>query len=151
MFPLPLVVGIAPSRQLRAALGMLHLLAAVAVLLADLPPPWQAAAIVALGASLLSHWRRTAPPLVLRGKADGTLELRRDGEWLPVELAASSTVLPVLTVLHLKTGESRRHVVVLPDSLPPEDFRRLRVWLRWLGVKQADDPAAPGIAADPLK
>jgi len=151
MYPLPLVVTLKPSRRLRQGLLALHLLAAAAVLLADLPPLWQAGLLPVLGVSLLWHARRAAPPLVLRGKADGSLEVRRDDEWRPLELAPSSTVLPLLTVLHFKEADARRHLVILPDSLPPEDFRRLRVWLRWLGVQPADDPAAPGIAADPLK
>lgn len=145
MFPLPLVVTLAPSRVLRVLLWLLHGLAAVAVLIADLPPLWQAGLLLALGGSLLWHARQTTPPLVLRGKADGSLERRSDDTWLRVELSASSTVLPRLTVLHIKEQGSRRHLVILPDSLPAEDFRRLRVWLRWLGVKHADGPppAAP--------
>jgi toxin CptA len=42
-------------------------------------------------------------------------------------------VTPYLTVLNLRGHGERgaRHVTLLPDSLHAEDFRKLRVWLRW--------------------
>jgi hypothetical protein len=40
----------------------------------------------------------------------------------------------------------RRSAVVLPDSLDPDAFRRLRVWLRW---RTPGDPPAADSAQDP--
>jgi toxin CptA len=41
--------------------------------------------------------------------------------------------MPWLTVLNLKLPGKRlvRHVILLPDALDENEFRRLRVWLRW--------------------
>jgi toxin CptA len=48
-------------------------------------------------------------------------------------LLGTSFVSPYLAVLNLKPGNSRlaRHIVLLPDSLEKEEFRQLRVLLRW--------------------
>lgn len=131
MFPLPLRVTLHPSRQLRRWLAALHLAAGGALWLADLPVVWQGAGTTLLFASLL-YYRRPEAPVTLRGKEDGSLEIRRDGDWEQIELLADSLVLPVLTVLRYQfPGKCRaRTLVVLADSLPGEDFRRLRVWLR---------------------
>lgn len=48
-------------------------------------------------------------------------------------LLDSTFVTSYLTILNMKMNESRtvRHTVILSDSLSAEEFRRLRVWLRW--------------------
>ncbi len=45
----------------------------------------------------------------------------------------SSYVSPYLTVLNLKEEGKRlmKSVVILPDAIDREEFRQLRVWLRW--------------------
>lgn len=136
MFPLPLRVTLNPSRQLRLWLAGLHMVAGLALWLADLPMTWQGAGTVLLAASL-AYYRRPGTSVALRGKSDGNLELQREGDWEPIELLPDSLVLPALTVLRYRVpGERRvRTAVILADSLPGEDFRRLRVWVRWLGGK----------------
>ena len=48
-------------------------------------------------------------------------------------MLSSSFVSPSLTVLNLRVaGAARpRHLVILPDNVEKETFRRLRVLLRW--------------------
>lgn len=57
----------------------------------------------------------------------------RTGEWHDAALLGSSFVSPNLTVLNLKPVNGRlvKHLAVLPDAVSAEDFRRLRVWLKW--------------------
>lgn len=57
----------------------------------------------------------------------------RRGDWVEASLLGTSFVSPYLAVLNLKPGNSRlaRHIVLLPDSLEKEEFRQLRVLLRW--------------------
>jgi toxin CptA len=57
----------------------------------------------------------------------------RSGERHEYDVLGSTYVMPYLTVLHLQQRESRdvKRVALLPDSLHADDFRRLRVWLRW--------------------
>lgn len=134
MFPLPLRVTLNPSRQLRLWLAGLHLVAGIALWLAELPFLWQLTGTALLAVSL-THYRRPGAPVTLRGKPDGILEIQREGDWEPIELLPDSLVLPALTVLRYRVPIERRvrTVVILADSLPGEDFRRLRVWVRWLG------------------
>ena len=94
--------------------------------------------------------------LELSDKMTCTLELRR-GERIACSVLGSSFVAPYLTVLELKplktldSGESMpsltpsvlstplspprlflgRSVAILPDGIDAEEFRRLRVLLRW--------------------
>ena len=69
----------------------------------------------------------------------------REGDRIAYTLLGSSFVAPYLTVLDLKPlktdkrDKSRRRlnkhfsrsVVILPDGINPEEFRQLRVLLRW--------------------
>jgi toxin CptA len=57
----------------------------------------------------------------------------RSGGWNEYEVLGSTYVMPHLTVMQLQRadGGAIKRVVLLPDSLPAEDFRRLRVRLRW--------------------
>jgi hypothetical protein len=134
VFPLPLVITVAPSRRLRIGLALLHLVALAALWLADLPTAWQTAGSVLLALSLAAHGR-SHEALALRGTRNGRLEIRRDDHWLPATQFSAKLLLPFLVLLHigLPVPSSPRYLIVLPDSLPREDFRRLRVWIRWLG------------------
>lgn len=143
MFPLPLVVTIRPSRRLRLTVAALHLAAGLALWLADLPIQVRIAGTLLLAVSLLMYARQGAEA-TLRGKADGKLEIRRNDAWNEIDWVSYRLVLPLIAILQIQTaGDSRpRHLVVLEDSLPPEDFRRLRVWMEWLGKKPKErEPA----------
>ena len=70
--------------------------------------------------------------LHMNAKGEWRLELH-DGSVQDAVILPSSFVAPYLTVLNCSlTGRwSRYHLVILPDALDAESFRRLRVWLRW--------------------
>ena len=57
----------------------------------------------------------------------------RASDWSEYEVLGSTYVAAFLTVLNLRQTERKtvRHVVILPDGIDNEDFRKLRVWLRW--------------------
>jgi toxin CptA len=56
----------------------------------------------------------------------------RTGIWLDGTLGENHFVSPALVVVELQAPPGRRKTLVLArDSLPADDFRRLRVWLRW--------------------
>ncbi|TCV90214.1 protein YgfX [Sulfurirhabdus autotrophica] len=57
----------------------------------------------------------------------------KQGDRITAELMGTSFVAPYLTVLNFKTAEKRfaQHVVIFPDAINREDFRQLRVLLRW--------------------
>lgn len=63
----------------------------------------------------------------------------KDGRQYDARVLASSFVASYLTVLQLKVAEQRWPValIILPDSVIPEQFRELRVWLKWGEVEVA--------------
>ncbi len=129
-----------PSYRLAAILLAVH--AAVAGLLMTLPlPQWvMPGATTLLLASLIHAVRRYA--LLRSGLAVTTLTFNdretlcaslRDGSSHVGLVLGSSTVGTMLTILNLALDGRRLpvHVVLMCDSLSADDFRRLRVWLRW--------------------
>lgn len=129
-----------PSRILAAILVLAHGAAIAMVVLAGLPL-WPALiAIAALVASLVYDVRQTAllraPDAVSAFEitADDKFSIQtRSGECLECEVLGSTYVTYFLTILNLKAIDSgkNKRAVILPDSLDAEDFRKLRVWLRW--------------------
>lgn len=138
--PPTLELRLKPSKRLAAALAAVHLACAV-LLWPLLLAFWLKLALAwGLGASLIWRLRRDALlvtrssilALIVREDCSCTIG-RLDGEWEHGVLLGSSFVSPSLVILNLKP-EARmrlRHVVLLSDSLDREDFRRLRVLLKW--------------------
>jgi toxin CptA len=114
-------------------------LAAVALLLVD----WSGWAIALLAGLLaLNLWHclryyawRSAPASCIGLLADSAdiFLLQRDGMRIPCEILPDSLVTHYLAVLNLSVRGSRmaRSIVLLPDAMDKEAFRRLRVWLKW--------------------
>jgi toxin CptA len=65
------------------------------------------------------------------------------GLWCEGRVLATSYVTPVLTVVNMRVNGSRRirHAIIVADNIEADDFRKLRVILRWAYPKNA------GIAA----
>ncbi|MDR2196099.1 MAG: hypothetical protein LBE50_05800 [Gallionellaceae bacterium] len=136
MNTLPLRFSLTPSRQLIWVLGGMHATAMAALLVLTLPLWVKAGLIALLAFSLLYCARRqTAPDAIvaLSLSADDVMLVRRDGTEVSGRLQGNSTVTPYLSILNVRPHGRRlsRSVVVLPDSLDAESFRRLRVWLKW--------------------
>lgn len=137
-----------PARGFAIVLALAH--AAVAGLLLVLPS-WPAVFLLPLlcasaAHSILQHalrrLRHSTTSLQFKDREQLTVVLR-DGSRLEGRLLGSTTVGTLLTVLNIRRTDGGRllHVVVTPDSLPPDEFRRLRVWLRW-GPLMAAGPVA---------
>lgn len=64
----------------------------------------------------------------------------RRGDWRACRLSGNSYVSPWLTIMVLAEDNRRsaRYVVITPDNVDAEDFRRLRVWLRWAAQRVAE-------------
>lgn len=135
---LPRHIPLRVSRRLCAFLIALHLAAlAVAV---TLPVPWLVRLVLGLGLAL-SLWRSWPGPLpaLLILREDGFLEWREQ----PVEEGVARTIAPstVVTLLGVvlydhplnELGLDKCELcrtLLLPDNLPPGEFRVLRMWLR---------------------
>lgn len=134
-----LTCTIRASRRLGILVLGLHGLAVLGIVMADIGGPAQLAGFIVITVSAAATLRRRLP-VRLRCLADGGLLMAEPlADWQPAELLAGSLVLPLCTVLRVRIDGRTRSVVVLADSLGAEDFRRLRVWLRWRAVW----PSAP--------
>jgi toxin CptA len=140
----PLRFAPAPSLRLGIILGAVHLAAAMLLWNAPLPAWARIGGTALLATSLGYHWLRDVwlrlPGSVvgmdlLRDRETGLrVELtRRDGGRLAGRVLGSSLALPWLVVISLRPDGFRRarHVTLLPDTLSGEEFRVLRVALRW--------------------
>lgn len=138
-----LSVVVHPSRLLRRMLlvyGMAQLALAAAVW-AGWAGPMASAPAVALAsllAGLLALGRACQNGTDQRIDLSGTGALRvtvqqktsSQGTALPVRLEAGSTLWPRLLCLSLSSEHGRRVLLVMPDSMSPEQFRALAVALR---------------------
>ena len=137
---LPISLPLIPSRRLALLLLGAHcgaLIAASSVAL----PAW--IKLLVLAGIVMSAWRSQqglfgARRIVLLTLHDqGVLEfIRLNDEPGEARVHPHSTITPLLAVLLLRQKKRLGTLVLLPDSLTKEDFRRLRLWLRW--------QAAPG-------
>lgn len=135
-----LKLSLRPSRRLAVLLVLAHLAAAGAALVVEIPVALKIALTLLVSASCAAS---LYGPALLRsdeaivgleiGEGTGLSFQTRRGEWREGTLSGSSFVAPYLVVLNVRAPGRRfaRHVVIMPDSIDAEDFRRLRVRLWW--------------------
>ena len=142
----PIQIDLRRSRQLVFLIVALHLLAAGCLWVL----PWPAVArgmlmlIVALSAW---HALRPSSAIGLRLGERGELAILRKGsEAMAAAVQPDSAVFSWLVVLRV-LGERDGmlgSVVLLPDSMSAEQFRLLRLWLRWL-ASPTGGPTGDGV------
>ena len=138
----PLHIELHRSKLLFFLLLLIHATAAIACGLLPWPLPGRGVLLLLVLLSLVRALRR--PRVVgLRVRAHDRLECRlADGRWVSAAVRAESSVFAQLVVLRLQldegeddskggTQQRRCALVILPDQLDAQDFRRLRVCLRW--------------------
>lgn len=110
-------------------------------------PAWLLAPLAAgAGCSLWWHWRRHAARVhrdaIRQLHWSAGLDCRLllvSGRQAAATLLPQAIVLRWLVILHLRgPGRQLRHLVILPDMLPADRFRQLRVRLR-MALQQAGD------------
>lgn len=64
---------------------------------------------------------------------DGGIEVEIDGRWRAGVVRDGSFVAPFLTIVRWRPAGARfdRSIVIVPDMIAREEFRALRVLLRW--------------------
>ena len=137
-FQAPIVLQPRFSPALAGAFGLIHLVAFIVVLLQPLGSLAKAALATGVVMSAALTMRRHllfmgASIVALTLKSDGTFLLRlADSEVEKGELLPGAFVHPQLTVLVFRLLQKKRRRVLLltPDNVDPEAFRRLRVRLR---------------------
>ena len=145
----PITIGLRRSRFLDRALLALMLLAGGAILVFPRSTSLQVAVLLAIGVLSLYSWRCLRPTLsVIRLERDGNVMAVAAGasEFSEATLLHGATVHPWLTTFRLEMADGGRHsVVIAGDCMTREDFRRLRVFLRW----RAQFSAADGSRGEP--
>ncbi len=132
---LPLTLELQPSHRLALLLAVAHLCALAAAWLLFIPWWTKFALLAAILASggyqlLRLNGRSRIRRVIL--KEGGRLEFSRvDGSSGEARIHPQTTVTPLLVVMLLRRQGRIEALVLLPDALGAEDFRLLRLWLRW--------------------
>lgn len=135
-----LLVRLQPSYYLAILLCLAHAISGLALWPLALPLSVKAVIVVLLIVSLIYYVRKDAlltaqdaiVALTLTDEMLCTLTTR-SGQTITCNLSAGTFITPYLTVINLQPVERffMRSVVILIDNADAEDFRRLRIWLRW--------------------
>ncbi len=127
----PLSLSLKPSQRLLVIQSLAHFVAAGAVLAGNLPA-WLAAVLLLLVGASLARMRRPFPVVSLVLGGDGEIEIvGADGTVSKAAVHPHTLVLAFLVVLLYRSQGRLRSMTLLGDSLSGEDFRQLRLWLRW--------------------
>ena len=129
----PVSIELRRSRFLSLLLVLVHALTAGCVAVLPWTWPLRLFLLALVGASL---WHALRPHVIValciysRDRLDCLLA---DGTWAVHSIQPDSTVFDQLIVLRLRVGEEKRirHLTLLPDQMSAEQFRVLRLWLRW--------------------
>lgn len=137
-FALPILIFIKPSPWLAGGIVAVHLGAVIALFAADLH--WTAQCILmfmviaslihALLSYILQKHRDTPVQLLLTAGAEWWLTCV-SGQTFAVQLMPAAFVHPLLTVLSFQGNERHYSVILTPDVVDADMFRRLRVRLRF--------------------
>ena len=137
-------VALVPSRLLTGWLVGLHAVSLVPLWWSDLPAPAAGALAVAIGLhGAWSVWRpswlRSPHSIIgMELQADaGSVLIARNGTRFDGTVSDSTVILGCLVVLAVRgaAGQEIRRAIVVRDMLSVDDFRRLRVALKWGGVQ----------------
>ena len=132
----PIHIPLRSSRRLVVIFTMAHLLALIVLwmLPINLTIKSGLSAVVMLGIAFPLRHAIHLQIIAIRVNVSGELSVQqRDGDWQDAALLGTSFVAPWLTILNFRFSTRRwpQHVVLTPDALSQDDFRRLRVWLKW--------------------
>ena len=132
-FNLPILVRVRPSRGLIKIILVIHCLCPLPVFYSDL------ALWLCLSVSLILvihyRWLRqhvldNTCQVIMRARDDWLLTSGND-KFMPVDLLPGSFVHPFLTVLRFRHQQGCSTVILTCDNVDSEQYRRLRVFLRF--------------------
>ena len=147
--PKPIHLKLRPSILLASLLTLAGLIACIALTLLPLPVTLllvlMALVVLMVTVAIRRHalLAHSASIVMLRLHGDGSLEISlNNGNRHAVRVLPDSFAGYQFAVLNLQLEQTtslwsvRRHLVLLFDHCDPEEFRRLRIWLRW-GLESA--------------
>ncbi len=121
----------------------MHGAAAACLVAVPLDWYWRVVALPAIAGSLWSALRSCRFASLRLTAREGLSFIDGDGGHVEAALLPDSTVFTWLVVLRFRIGEERKgHAVTLfPDQMSREEFRTLRLWLRWnASAGKCDEP-----------
>jgi len=131
----PITIGLHRSRFLDSALLVVALLCVATTLAYPQPLAVRLMVLAIIGMAGYWAWRRLAPQMSgLRLEESGQISLLPcgGGDFIETALLEGATVHPRLIVARLKAIDDRRYtLIVTTDSMSRQEFRRLRIFLRW--------------------
>lgn len=131
----PITIGLRRSRFMDIGLLFVALLAGMAALAFPQTTTVQFGICAVIWVAAGLAWRQLTPKFsAIRLERSGLVFAALSGksEFLAAEILPGATVHPWVTVVKLKTEEARSQVLIATvDSLNRQNFRRLRIFLRW--------------------
>jgi hypothetical protein len=133
----PLRLALSPSRGLAALILALHGIAALCILTVLTGWLAVAAAVLALALGAFAAWDRAllrsgAAPLAIEIRASGEAAcLLAGGREAAIQPKAGGNAVTRHWVSLRLRSPWRRSLLVTAGMLPPESFRRLRLWAQW--------------------
>ena len=134
------------SRSLAIVFAGAHLVATLSAVAVQLPLAAKTGVLVAVATSLYRCLRRYAwlrePKSIVWFElpdAESIVVRLRDGGCSSGRVLGTTLVTPLLTVINvrLQASSCAQHVLLVPDNLHADDFRAVRVLLKW-GRGRAD-------------
>ena len=137
----PAVVPLAWSPLLCAAIGFTHIIPFASVFAEGVPGwvRWCVIIFCLISGGCTWHIAALLRSGTLHPHAEGAQLIWHAGEALEGRLLSSSVDKGPLIVLHWRAEEGRQtqYFALLRDAFSTEDWRVLKVWLRWSIMKQA--------------
>jgi hypothetical protein len=137
----PIQIELRRSRLLLVLLLLFHVFALACVLV--LPWPWALRAFLFYLIMLSAGYSvRVSRIVALRLSEQAEIECTvATGDRISAKVRPDSTVFSQLIVLRLQLDDEKRirNLPLLPDSLSAEQFRVLRLWLRWHAKERAEN------------
>lgn len=141
----PIFIRLRRSKILLAWLVFIHGLAALCMFAPPWPGFFRAASLIPIVFSAYYTLRRPAAFTGLCLATPDAIDFfLTENSRAPATLLPGCTVFIFLIVLRLRLGEETRtrSLTLLPDQMSAEEFRQLRLWLRWQKPASKQDASA---------
>ncbi|MGZ5008176.1 MAG: protein YgfX [Methylobacter sp.] len=127
----PLLVALKPSKKLKRLLVIIHLLALGSSLAAALPIAVKLALLsgICLHLAFTVKHCQSAQCDIKHTEISGW-EIAEGNDFASIQILDSTVISVFAIFLHFKRGAERQTVLIMPDALSEDDYRRLIVRLK---------------------